>query len=91
MTHDHRVLFVCENCEEFNPDESPARSRDEIAVMPDGTWLCDECYDECEKPYYGLPDPHNRDENYEHPEFKDMPRPPLAPRPAAELTPPGDK
>jgi len=77
LKHDPRILFVCACCDEFIKDESPARPREDIAIMPDGTWLCDECYSECDKLEYGFPDPHNRDENYEHPEFEDLPRPQL--------------
>ena len=75
IKHDPRVLFVCACCDEFRKDESPARPIEDIAVMPDGTWLCNECYSECEKMEYGFPDPQNRDESYEHPEFEDLPKP----------------
>lgn len=70
--HDRRVLFMCQCCEEDEPDGAVCR-REDIAVMPDGTWLCDSCYADCEKTAYGLIP--SAVEDFEFPGFEDLPRP----------------
>jgi NAD-dependent dihydropyrimidine dehydrogenase PreA subunit len=72
IKHDHRVYFACEICEEFNP-EGAVSLREDVGVMPDGTWLCSDCYSDCEKSAYGMV-AHDVDD-FEFPRFEDLPRP----------------
>lgn len=74
--HDHRVYFACESCEEHNPEGSVS-PRSDIAVMPDGTWLCSGCYSDCEKTEYGLV--ANDVDDFMFPDFEDLPRPAIYP------------
>lgn len=70
--HDHRVYFMCQSCEDHNP-EGAVGPRSDIAVMPDGTWLCDGCYSDCDKSAYGLI--ASDVDDFEFPRFEDLPRP----------------
>jgi hypothetical protein len=76
IKHDRRVMFMCECCEENDPETSVSH-REDVAVMPDGTWLCSSCYEDCEKPYYGFISEDGDD--FEYPRFEDLPRPPATP------------
>jgi len=71
---DHRVLCACENCTEYAPENS-VFAREDIGVMPDGTWLCENCYSDCEKTAYGMV--ANDSDDFEYPRFEDLPRPSL--------------
>lgn len=68
------IFLACECCHALN-EESAVVTREEIAVMPNGEWLCDDCYRDCDKTQYGFV-PEDRDD-FEYPDFDDMPRPPL--------------
>lgn len=70
--HDHRVYFACECCSEHEPEHGVS-CRSDIGVMPDGTWLCDNCYSDCDKTAYGMV-PCDVDD-FEFPRFEDLPRP----------------
>jgi hypothetical protein len=70
--HDHRVYFGCECCEEHAP-ENGVNCREDIGVMPDGTWLCDGCYSDCDKSAYGMI--ASDVDDFEFPRFEDLPRP----------------
>ena len=70
--HDHRVYFGCECCEEHAP-ENGVNCREDIGVMPDGTWLCDGCYSDCDKSAYGMV--ASDVDDFEFPRFEDLPRP----------------
>lgn len=74
MAWDHRVLCACENCTEYAPENS-VFAREDIGVMPDGTWLCENCYSDCEKTAYGMV--ANDSDDFEYPRFEDLPRPSL--------------
>jgi hypothetical protein len=71
-SHDSRVFFVCQCCEEHAP-ENGVNCREDIGVMPDGTWLCDGCYSDCDKSAYGLI--ASDVDDFEFPRFEDLPRP----------------
>jgi hypothetical protein len=71
---DHRIYFSCECCAEHEPDSS-CWSREDIGVMPDGTWLCDNCYSDCDKAAYGMV-AHDIDD-FEYPRFENLPQPSL--------------
>lgn len=68
------IFLACECCHALN-EESAVVTREEIAVMPNGEWLCDNCYRDCDKTQYGFV-PEDR-EDFDYPDFDDMPRPPL--------------
>lgn len=73
---DPRIMFVCQSCEDHNP-EGAVGSRDDIGVMPDGTWLCSGCYDDCDKSAYGMV--ANGVDDFEFPRFKNLDRPNASP------------
>lgn len=75
VKHDPRILLICQCCDE-HASEGAVCAQGDIAVMPDGTWLCDECYRECDKASYGLVASDVTD--FEFPEFEDLPRPVVA-------------
>jgi len=72
--HDPRVLFCCWGCEQNDP-ESSVHMREAIGVMPDGTWLCEECYRECDNRDHGMEPNDDDDVDFLYPEFDDLPRP----------------
>lgn len=80
--HNHRVYFACECCADYDP-ENGVFCRSDIAVMPDGTWLCDNCYVECDKTAYGIVCCDVDD--FQFPRFEDLPRP--APYPVQQVIP----
>jgi hypothetical protein len=43
---DHRIMYVCSACSDEYPENCGHYDRSELRVMPDGRWLCAECYDE---------------------------------------------
>jgi len=82
---DHRVYFGCECCEEHAP-ENGVNCREDIGVMPDGAWLCDGCYSDCDKSAYGMI--ASDVDDFEFPRFEDLPRPtPYLAEPAAPSLP----
>mgnify|MGYP005991893223 FL=1 len=40
------IMYVCGYCAEHYPEGCGHYERDELFVMPDGTWLCENCADE---------------------------------------------
>ena len=51
----------------------PEKARRFASKMPDGTWLCNNCYSDCDKTAYGMV-PCDVDD-FEFPSFEDLPRP----------------
>ncbi len=41
----NRVMYVCTLCADENPEGCGHYDRRELAVMPDGSWLCEQCWD----------------------------------------------
>lgn len=39
-----KILYVCEECEDGCP-EICGKAREDLRVMPDGRWLCEDCFD----------------------------------------------
>jgi hypothetical protein len=74
LRHDKRIMFLCQCCDEYNPDGAVCH-QDDIAVMPDGTWLCSECYSDGEPGAYGLVARDDGDGGLEFPDFAELPRP----------------
>lgn len=46
MTEPTRIFYVCTECSDSAPESSGHPSPDELRVMPDGRWLCEDCYDD---------------------------------------------
>lgn len=38
------ILYVCECCYDHSPDVAGHRDHKELRVMPNGQWLCEDCY-----------------------------------------------
>ncbi len=70
-----KIMYVCEYCAENVPESCGRYDRDEIAVMPNGTWLCEYCADETETLSECGVKPGG-DEGDEWPSFSEFPRPP---------------
>ncbi len=73
---DRKIMYVCEECAEHNPEACGRWSREELAVMPDGAWLCENCADE-----FSILDDHGVEatgdvEDPVWPFFSDFPNPP---------------
>lgn len=64
-------MYVCDCCADECPENCGHFDRANLKVMPDGTWLCDGCYDEADLGAYGV----KRSEDG-WPTWGDMPNPP---------------
>lgn len=40
------IMYVCEPCQENAPECCGYNDRKDIRVMPDGTWVCEFCFQE---------------------------------------------
>lgn len=67
------IMYVCDQCAEHNPEACGHYEPKMLAVMPDGSWLCEDCFDESVRTVLeSSPD-------FRQPAFADMPHPkPLA-------------
>jgi len=45
LTDLSRIMYVCTDCAEAVPENCGHFDRKNLAVMPDGRWLCEFCYD----------------------------------------------
>ena len=70
-----RVMFCCESCADNYPEGCGYFNRDDLRVMPNGAWLCDGCFTDCDAYDYGF---RERDEDGElvKPDWADLPAPP---------------
>ena len=70
-----RVMFCCESCADNYPEGCGYFDRDDLRVMPNGVWLCDGCFTDCDAYDYGF---RERDEDGElvKPDWADLPAPP---------------
>jgi hypothetical protein len=41
-----QIMYVCTCCAQNNPEGCGHYDRTELAVMPDGEWLCEGCFDD---------------------------------------------
>ena len=41
-----RIMYVCEDCADGNPEGCGHYDREEIRLAPNGKWLCESCYDD---------------------------------------------
>lgn len=68
-----RILYVCTDCEELLSEACGYFDRNDLAVMPDGAWLCANCVDEITSlEAHGV---HIPEDEFK-PVFKDFPKPP---------------
>lgn len=69
------LYFECASCAENNlADEGCAWDRDQIRVAPDGTWVCEVCYDDA--PRWTYADRPAAGDETEQPEWWELPMPP---------------
>lgn len=69
MTMDERrIMYVCTDCADGRPECCGYYDRCELAVMPDGRWLCESCFEEARRDLVV-------DEDDYPPLFCDMPHP----------------
>jgi hypothetical protein len=70
-----KIMYVCEYCADENPEGCGHFDPNDLAVMPNGTWLCENCADEfscleaCGAQMIGTVD------DAEWPLFSDFPKP----------------
>lgn len=41
-----RIMYVCSDCADNNPEGCGHFDRNNLRVLPDGKWLCERCFDE---------------------------------------------
>jgi hypothetical protein len=69
MSH-QRIMYVCSDCADGNPEGCGHYDRCDLRVLPDGRWLCESCFDDTDQIERG-----NHDEDaYKH--WGDLPMPP---------------
>jgi hypothetical protein len=64
-----KILYVCKNCEE-NYNEGCCFPREDLRVLPDGSWVCHTCYDDA--PWWTFIE-YPKDEDAEQPFWNDLP------------------
>lgn len=45
MSEPTRIFYVCTDCCENHPEGSGYQQPNELRVLEDGRWLCEDCYD----------------------------------------------
>ena len=74
---DAKIMYVCGVCEDGNPEGCGHFDRNDLAVMPDGTWLCEFCADEADiLDGCGVKPTPVQDDDFEWPRFSSFPKPP---------------
>lgn len=43
---EQRIMYVCSECADNDPESCGHYDRNDLRVMPDGKWLCECCFDE---------------------------------------------
>jgi hypothetical protein len=67
-----RIMYVCSQCVESGNHEWCGRyDPKELAVLPDGKWVCDGCYDDYSHSDLDLTEDQSK------PAFDSWPRPPV--------------
>jgi hypothetical protein len=41
-----RIMYVCSECADNNPEGCGHYDRNDLRVLPDGRWLCEGCFEE---------------------------------------------
>lgn len=65
----NRIMYVCSDCADGNPECCGHFDRHDLAVMPNGDWLCEGCWDD-------LPGAQKWKDEDDDKSFSDMPSPP---------------
>jgi hypothetical protein len=45
---ENRIMYVCSNCADNNPEGCGHYHRGDLRVHSNGQWLCDDCWDEAD-------------------------------------------
>lgn len=51
---EHRIMYVCSECAEGNPEGCGHYDRADLRVLPDGRWLCETCFDDTDQVERGV-------------------------------------
>jgi hypothetical protein len=43
---EQRIMYVCTECADHNPEGCGHFDRGDLRVLPDGRWLCEGCFDD---------------------------------------------
>jgi len=68
---ERRIMYVCTECADGLPESCGYYDRDDLRVMPDGRWLCQQCFDDTDWKDRGE-DPEAEDRKW----WPDFPIPP---------------
>lgn len=68
-----RIMYVCKLCSDNYPEGCGHYSTNELRVMPDGSWLCENCYEDAREGDFGL---KAKSEDDGLPRWSDFPIPP---------------
>lgn len=49
-----KIMYVCGPCTDVAPESCGYFDRNELRVMPDGTWLCEGCFENGDLEDYGV-------------------------------------
>jgi hypothetical protein len=56
----NKIMYVCESCFDGAPEGCGHFDRTDLRMIPDGTWLCEICYDELSASDVGIEDEDER-------------------------------
>lgn len=73
---DRKIMYVCTDCAENNPEGCGHYDPKDLAVMPDGAWLCEMCAEELDILSDHGVTPRGAVEDAEWPTFGEFPKPP---------------
>lgn len=46
MSDQQRIMYVCSECADANPEGCGHFDRNDLRVLPGGQWLCEGCFEE---------------------------------------------
>jgi hypothetical protein len=72
-----RILYVCARCWDSYPEGCGRTDPNDLRCMPDGSQICDECFDEIRQPSKFDDDGNEIEE--ERVRWRDLPRIPVVP------------
>jgi hypothetical protein len=70
----HRIMYVCEICEDNFPEGCGRYDRHDLRILPSGKWVCDACFDDMSARDFGEPDEEG--EYPDKPSWLELPTPP---------------
>lgn len=71
MADNRRIMYVCTRCADEAPEGCGHFDPNDLVVMPDGEWLCDNCWDDLP------PTSKAVDASEERIPFAELPHPPV--------------